>query len=214
MNGEYFIIEEYKGERIIISVDISGDERVGRRAFIGTLGDLLPRSLSYIDLDDIYDVVLRKLMIAREFIDKKRHEKYKMPISRLHLCTFSHDNLIDIEIRLNYTKKFVSFFSRHSYLIEQKPFPDALSSIMDEIEFQRNEIVEEYNDDSLEGITKRLKRTKQQKIDRKKYPELYPEENKKIGFLRTFRTLMIAQKYGTERGFDYLMGKGQYKKDK
>ena len=211
-NGIYYVIEEYKGEKIIIEIDISGDETVGRRAFVGTIGDVQKRLLSYTNLDDIFYAAFRRLIIARNSIDENRHDTYQPPLNLLHLCTFFHDNLIDIEIILNYRKKRARFFSRHSYLIEQKPFADALSSIMNEIEFQKNEIAEEYNDNSLKGILKRLERTKQQKIDRKKYPELCPKENTKIGFWKTIRAGIITSKYGKECGIEYLEGKGQYKK--
>lgn len=211
-NGQYYVIEEYKGERIIIKILISGDDIVGRSAFVGTLDDLQPRQLSFIDLDDIFDAVLKRLIIERKIKNKKRKEKWNRPISELHVCTFACGNLIDVFVRLNYMKKHVSFFSYKSYLYEQKSFPDATESIMSELDYLKKEINKEYDDLSLDGITKSLKRQKEQSEYRKKYPELYSKQSRKLGFWRTIRALMLTKKYGVECGFDYLEGKKQHRK--
>lgn len=211
-NGQYYVIEEYKGERIIIKILISGDDIVGRSAFVGTLDDLQPKQSSFNDLDDIFDAVLKRLIIERKIKNKKRKGKWNRPISELHVCTFACGNLIDVSVRLNYMKKHVSFFSYKSYLCEQKSFPDAAESIMSELDYLKKEINKEYDDLSLDGIKKSLKRQKEQSEYRKKYPELYSKQSRKLGFWRTIRALMLTKKYGVECGFDYLEGKKQYRK--
>lgn len=209
VNGKYYIVEKYNGEQITVSVDISGDEIVGKSAYVGTIDDVMPRYISDVSEYDILRSSFDCLRIHEKFIDENNEKVYELPQRReIDVCTFYLNNMVELRVYINYLKKHVSFYSQHSGLRESYSFEDSFDSIMREIEFRKNEILSESN-----NMFGKLKLISIKKSQMEEYPDLFPNANKSLGFLHMLRDAIMSNENMNEKN-ENISGGNQYSKKK